>query len=171
MIEVLAGDLVAAEGLFRSALETLQPLGERPNVRTIAARLADVLVQLDRTDEAERLAQLSRDTAPPDDVLTHVRWRIALASVLARQEDFSGAVALAGEAVALADETDWLSMCGDARMCLAVTLTAAGRNDESRAAALAAARLYEAKGNVVSARRAQAAAGVMTVEAAADRAP
>jgi class 3 adenylate cyclase/tetratricopeptide (TPR) repeat protein len=171
MIEVLAGDLVAAERLYRSALETLQPLGEQPNMRAIAARLGDVLVQLDRLDDAERFVQLSRETAPPDDVHTHVRWRIALASVLARRADYAGAQALAGEAVAIADQTDWLSLRGDARLCLATTLAAAGKEDESRAAAHAAARLYESKGNLVSAQRARTLAGLTTAVAAGDRAP
>jgi class 3 adenylate cyclase/tetratricopeptide (TPR) repeat protein len=170
-VELLAGDLVAAESLFRSALDTLQPLGERPNVRLIAARLADVLVQLDRPDEAERLVALSRETVPPDDVGTRVRWRIALAGVLARRREYESAQAVAGEAVAIADQTDWPTLRGDARMCLAGTLAAAGKDDECRAAASAAARLYEAKGNLVSARRAQATAGLTTALAAADRAP
>jgi tetratricopeptide (TPR) repeat protein len=170
-VELLAGDLVAAESLFSSAFETLQPLGERPNVRLIAARLADVLAQLDRPDEAERLVRLSRDTAPPDDVGAQVRWRIALASVLARRAEYAEAEALAVKAVAIADQTDWLNMRGDAQICLATTLAAAGKADESRAAASAAAALYEAKGNLVSAHRAQAAAGLTTAVAAADRAP
>jgi len=170
-VELLAGDLVAAESLFSSALETLQPLGERPNVRLIAARLADVLAQLDRPQEAERLVRLSRETAPPDDVGTQVRWRIALASVRARRGEYADAEALAGEAVAIADQTDWLTMRGDAQMCLAATLAASGKDNESAFAAHAAARLYEAKGNLVSTRRAQTAAGLTPVVAAADRAP
>jgi class 3 adenylate cyclase/tetratricopeptide (TPR) repeat protein len=170
-VELLAGDLVAAENLFRSALDTLQPLGEQPNVRLIAARLADLHVQLGRPDEAERLVQLSRETAPPDDVGTHVRWRIALAGVLARRGEHDGAVELARDAVAIAAQTDWLNMRGDAQMSLARTLATAGKDDQSRAAASAAAQLYEAKGNLVSARHAQAAAGLTTAVAVADRAP
>jgi tetratricopeptide (TPR) repeat protein len=169
-VELYAGDLVAAERLFRSALDTLQPLGEQPNVRNLAARLAQVLVQLDRPDEAERLVQLSRETAPPDDVLTQVRWRIAQANVLSRRDEYRGAEELAREAVALADQTDWLNMRGDARTSLAATLAAAGRPDESRLVRVDAAALYEAKGNLVSARRAQASAGLTITAFAADRA-
>jgi class 3 adenylate cyclase/tetratricopeptide (TPR) repeat protein len=169
-IELLAGDLVAAEGLLRSALDTLEPLGERPNVRSIAARLGDVLVQLDRPDEAEELIHLSRDSAPADDVLTHVRWRVAHANLLAHRGDHAGAERLSREAIAIVDRTDWPSMRGDVRMCLAATLAAAGRLEESRSTARSAAELYEAKGNLVSARRAQILAGIRTEAAAAGRA-
>jgi ATP/maltotriose-dependent transcriptional regulator MalT len=167
-VELLAGDLVAAEGLFRTALGTLQSLGEQPNVRLIAARLADVLVQLDRPDEAEPLVRLSRETVPPDDVGTQVRWRIGLAGILTRRGDYGGAEAVAAEAVAIADRTDWLTLRGDAQMCLARALAAAGRDERSRAATSAAARLFDAKGALVSARRARAADGLNPTVAAAD---
>jgi tetratricopeptide (TPR) repeat protein len=170
-IELLAGDLVTAEGLFRSALEALEPLGERPNRRNIAARLAEVLAQLGRVDEAEHLAQLSRETAPPDDVATQVRWRIALATALARRTEHAGAEQLAREAISVAEETDWLNMRGDAQMCLAEILAAAGKDLEARVAAHDAARLYEAKGNLVSADRARAAGGLTAAASGADRRP
>lgn len=171
MIEVLAGDAAAAERLFRSAFETLQPLGEQPNVRTIAARLADVLVQFDRLDEAEHLVRLSRETAPPDDHLAHVWWRIALAGIFARRAEYASAETHARDAVTISGQTDWLNMRGDAQMCLAFTLASAGKPHESRAAANTAAGLYEAKGNVVSAHRARASAGLMTGVAAVDHEP
>jgi class 3 adenylate cyclase/tetratricopeptide (TPR) repeat protein len=169
-IELLAGDLVAAEALFRSALDTLQPLGEQPNVRSIAARLADVLVQLERPDEAEQLIRLSRESVPEDDILTHVRWRAAQANLLAFRGDHAGAQAVAREAIGIADRTDWPNMRGDVRMCLAATLSAAGHVEESRSSAQAAAEFYAAKGNTVLARRAQIAAGITTEAAAAARA-
>jgi class 3 adenylate cyclase/tetratricopeptide (TPR) repeat protein len=169
-IELLAGDLVAAERLFRSALDTLQPLGEQPNVRSIAARLADVLVQLERPDEAEQLIRLSRESVPEDDILTHVRWRAAQANLLAFRGDHAAAQAVAREAIGIADRTDWPNMRGDVRMCLAATLSAAGDVAESRSSAQAAAEFYAAKGNLVLARRAQIVAGITTEAAAAARA-
>jgi class 3 adenylate cyclase/tetratricopeptide (TPR) repeat protein len=157
-IELLAGDPVAAEALFRSALEALEPLGEQLNMRSTAARLAEVLGQLGREEEAEHFAELSRATAPRDDLVTQVRWRAALATVLARRGEHAGAEELAGEALSLAEETDWLNMRGDAQICLAGVLAAAGKEEEARVAAQAAARLYKTKGNLVSAVRAEAAA-------------
>ena len=168
-IELLAGDPVAAERLLRPALDALEQLGERPNRRHVAARLAEVHAQLGHLDDAEQLAQLSRHSAPPDDIVTQVRWRIALASTLARRSDHSGAEQLAREAVSLARATDWLNMCGDAELCLAEVLAAAGNDPDSRVAADVAARLYETKGNLVLARRARSSRTLAATATGADR--
>jgi predicted ATPase/class 3 adenylate cyclase len=161
-IELLAGNPLAAEHLFRSALDALEPLGERPNMRAISARLAEALSELGRDEEAERFARASRETAPLDDLVTQVHGRTALATILARRGEHGEAEALCREAVSLADETDWLNMRGDAYTCLAGVLASAGNVDAAHTAAQAAARLYELKGNLVSARRAQTAAGSRT---------
>jgi hypothetical protein len=94
---------------------------------------------------------------------------MALAGVRARRGEHADAEALAREAVAIADETDWPTLRGDAEMSLASSLAAAGKRDDARFAAQAAAQLYGAKGNVVSARRAQIAAGLTTAAAAVER--
>jgi hypothetical protein len=78
---------------------------------------------------------------------------------------------LAREAISVAEETDWLNMRGDAQMCLAEILAAAGKDLEARAAAHDAARLYEAKGNLVSADRARAGGGLTAAASGADRRP
>jgi hypothetical protein len=96
---------------------------------------------------------------------------MALAAIHARRAEHLDAEAHARDAVAISEQTDWLSMRGDAHMCLASTLAAAGRRDESGAAANTAAQLYEAKGNAVSAQRARASAGLTTGVAAVDHAP
>ena len=156
-IELLAGNAVEAERLFRSALDVLEPIGEQPNMRGIAARLAEALIALDRDQEAERFARMSRDTAPLDDLVLQVRWRTALATILARRGEPEEAEALSREALTLAAETDWLNMRGDAGVCLADVLATAGEEDAAFVAAENAARLYELKGNLVSAARARSA--------------
>jgi tetratricopeptide (TPR) repeat protein len=168
-IELLAGDVDAAERCFRSGLETLEQLGERTNARVIGARLAQVLAQTGRADEAERLAQLTKEDAPPTDLIAQVLWRTALALARSSQGRHSDAEALAREAVSVAGESDWLNLHGDTLMCLADVLLAAGREDGA-AVALQAAELYEAKGNVVSAAVAQAAATISPAPAPAERA-
>ena len=62
---------------------------------------------------------------------------------------------LAREAVALADETDFTVLRGDAFMDLADVLRTAGRETESTAFAKQALELYEQKGNVVAVERAR----------------
>jgi hypothetical protein len=88
---------------------------------------------------------------------------------VARRGDHSSAEQLAREAVALAQATDWLNMCGDAELCLAEVLAAAGNDPGSRVAADVAARLYESKGNLVSARRARSSRTLAATATGADR--
>ncbi|MBA2331484.1 MAG: hypothetical protein H0V94_01670, partial [Actinobacteria bacterium] len=71
----------------------------------------------------------------------------------ARAGAFGEAERLAREAVAKAAGTDYLNLHGDALARLADVLRLAGRDGEAATAALEAGVLYEAKGNVVAARR------------------
>ena len=51
--ELLAGDPAAAERLWRRAYQALEGLGEKGNLSTIAAYLAEALYSQGRYDEAE----------------------------------------------------------------------------------------------------------------------
>jgi hypothetical protein len=62
---------------------------------------------------------------------------------------------LAREAVALADETDFLVLRGDAYLDLAEVLLASGREGDARAAVERALEFFERKENVVSAEQAR----------------
>ena len=61
---------------------------------------------------------------------------------------------IAREAVALAQDTDDINLHGDALMALAEVLQLAGRPDEAAPFIDQALRLYEQKGNLVSAGKA-----------------
>jgi predicted Zn-dependent protease len=63
---------------------------------------------------------------------------------------------LTREAVALTADTDWLNARAGVHLDLAEVLQLAGRSDEALVAVDAALQLYEAKENVVGARKAQA---------------
>jgi hypothetical protein len=63
---------------------------------------------------------------------------------------------LAREAVAAACETDFVNFRADALLDLATVLDTAGRTGETRSLIEEAVRLYEAKGNTVSAQTARA---------------
>jgi predicted ATPase/class 3 adenylate cyclase len=154
-VEVLAGDLAAAERSVRLGYETLESLGETAYLSTQAGELALILCALGRFTEADQLANVSEETAAGEDALSQILWRRARAAVLAHQRDLDRALALAREAVALADSTDALNVKGAAFMDLAEVLRLSGRGGEAIPIAERAVALFDQKGNVVSAERAR----------------
>jgi tetratricopeptide (TPR) repeat protein len=157
IVELLAGDPVAAEREFRRGYETLEQLGGEMNVSPLAALLAQALSAQGRAEEALRFSELSERAALPDDRFAHVEWRAARARALSGLGRADEAEVVAREAVTLAEETDFLVVHGDALMTLGDVLRLAGRADESVPLVEQAIRLYEQKGNVVSAAHARAA--------------
>jgi ATP/maltotriose-dependent transcriptional regulator MalT len=152
---VLAGNLEAAERIFRSGYETLSSLGEKLNLSSLAASLAEVLYLQGRLGEAERLTIVSEEASPPEDVWAHVAWRSARAKVLAQRGTTDEAERIAREAADLAADTDALNMRAHALMSLAQVFAAAGRADEAAAGVDEAVGLYESKGNVAAAKTAR----------------
>jgi class 3 adenylate cyclase/tetratricopeptide (TPR) repeat protein len=155
-LEILAGDWMAAEKRFREAFDGLERMGERGFASTLAAHVARALYQQGRFDEAERFSAISEESAASDDVASQVHIRAIRAKLLAQEGRFREAEALAVEAVELADATDDLQMRGDIRTDLAEVHKLAERASSAVEALEEAARLYDEKGNLVSARRARA---------------
>ncbi|HZU21149.1 MAG TPA: adenylate/guanylate cyclase domain-containing protein [Gaiellaceae bacterium] len=150
VVEQLAGDPAAAERELRASARVLDAIGDRATLSTIGALLATALHARGRDGEARTWAARSRDDAPTIDLTSQVQWRTALASV-------SADVALAHEAVAIAEGTEATPLHADALLCLRELLAAAGRREEADAAARRAAELYRAKGHLVGVQRAAAA--------------
>ena len=155
-VEILAGDLVAAERELRRDLDALESMGERYFRSTVAAMLAGVLVDLDRTDEADAMCSLAEELTEEDDVNSEVLWRSARARLLSVAGSTDAALEQAQRAVTLAAETVDIDLQGDTHATMAEILQAAGRPDEARAAWTAALERYERKADRVSAGRAQA---------------
>jgi predicted ATPase/class 3 adenylate cyclase len=150
-VEVLAGDLQTGESLRRKGFQTLESMGERGILSTVAAYLASTLSEQGRAEEALAFAAISEQAAASDDLTSHVLWRAAKARAWAGTKRAADAERHAREAVALAEETDCPNLQGDAFMSLARVLNASGKGDEAVIAARAALRAYEAKGNLASA--------------------
>jgi tetratricopeptide (TPR) repeat protein len=154
-LELLAGDLEAAERGFRRAYEHFGGLGEKGFLSTIAAQLGEALCGLGRDDEAEQLAVIGEQAGGSDDVMTNVTsWRVR-ALVCARRGNHAQAERLAREAVALAEPTDALDMRADTLMSLAEVLKLAGKPDEATPVVEHALALYDRKGNLVMTQRAR----------------
>jgi tetratricopeptide (TPR) repeat protein len=157
--ELLAGAPDRAEAELRESYESLQAMGDRGLLSPVAAFLAQALYDQGLYGEADGFAAVSELCASRDDLFPHVVWRGVRARVLAREGESGRSSALAQEAVELARRTDSPSLQGDACLNLAEVLRLCGEEAGSVGWVEQALALYEAKGNVASARVAQ---GVLT---------
>jgi tetratricopeptide (TPR) repeat protein len=157
MVELLAGDPIAAEQCLQKGFDVLEEMGDRALLSTTAAFLGEALLAQDRDDEAERYAGLSAELAADDDVLTQAVWRDVKAALLARRGGLAEAERMARQAVALAEPTDFLNHRAETLVVLATVLDRRERTEAAQEALVAALGLYERKGNVVAAGRVRAA--------------
>jgi class 3 adenylate cyclase/tetratricopeptide (TPR) repeat protein len=155
IVETLAGNAGAAEWEIRAAYEVLEQIGEKGLLSTQAARLAQTLYGQERYEEAEHYTKISEQAGASDDIVTQVLWRQVRAKTLALRGQVEDAEELARHAVALAEPTDAIDMRADSLVDLAAVLRLVGRTDDRKALLEGALRLYEQKGNVVSAARAR----------------
>ena len=155
-IELLAGDIAAAESYFRDGYRTLEALGEQGNLAGLAVYLAAALHGLGRDEEADVLAAKAARRGNPDDAEVQILWRLTRSRIRSAAGAAAEAERLAREAVAIADRTDATSIRGDALVTLADILARAGAEKDAREVARRACSLYEAKGNRIGAREARA---------------
>jgi ATP/maltotriose-dependent transcriptional regulator MalT len=163
LVELLAGDPVAAEREVRLGVETAQAIGDTMSLSELAALHARTLAASGRDDEALEQTRVSESVASAGDVITEAPWRAVRSEVLARQGELDEAEALAREAVRMADETDLLPLRGDVHASLAAVLELAGRSDEAAEERARARAVYEAKGAVAAVER-LAADGVTVLD-------
>jgi len=159
-VEALAGELDAAEAELRRDEADLAQLGERYFRSSIAASLARILVLKGKLDEAERFAGVAAEIAEPDDVDPQIIWRSVRSRILAIQGDPETALRLSDEAIELTRNTEDVLLKAEALLDRSVVLTSLGRADEASAALEQALRLYEQKGDAVSAARIREALAV-----------
>ena len=145
-IELDARDFQAAERIARRGCELLQEMGERGFLSTQACHLAESLYALGRDEEAAEWAELGLELGASDDVITQMLARQVLAKLAARRREHARAETLAGEAVALAETTQFPIAQADARMDLAEVLALAGQTERAIAELERAAALYQRKG-------------------------
>jgi tetratricopeptide (TPR) repeat protein len=159
VVEMLAGDPLAAEQQLRRAYAVLEEAGDSVYRSTVAAELADALYAQERFEEAHGYTRISEEAATSDDYAAQIPWRAVRAKAFAGQGRVVEAERLAREAVTLAEATEDINLHGDALMALAEVLRPAERPGEAVPVIEEALRLYEQKGNVVSARKARALLG------------
>lgn len=145
-VALLAGDPGAAEASFRR--------GRPWNTSDFAGDHAEALLRLGRDEEADAVAAATASTAVASDAVLQSRWRRVRAAAAATRGDVPRALGLVAEAVDIAACAGSPNAHADALVGSAEVLDQAGREDDARAALGEAVRLYEEKGNVVSAGRA-----------------
>jgi class 3 adenylate cyclase/tetratricopeptide (TPR) repeat protein len=153
-IELLAGDLPAAERELRHDLASLQAMGEKYLQSGVMGLLARVLYAQGKTDEAHGLSERVERMASPDDIDAQVEWRGIRAMTLATRGFGQDAGTMARMAVELSEAADAPLLRAWALTALAEVDRLAGAAEQEQAAVVHAARvIYEAKGDVVSAAR------------------
>ena len=153
VIEMLAGDYAAAESMFRASAELAASARQWAVLSNRAAELADALWARGRYDEALEWTQVAVTHSDESDVSAQFTVRSIRAKVLAVLDRINEAEPLARSALELVDGTDALNQRANVRRDLAHVLTCAGHVQEAVAVAQDAIRLYQRKGNVVSAAR------------------
>jgi hypothetical protein len=154
---MLAGEPGAAEAELRRGYVILEAMGELGVLSTLAAYLADALYEQGRHEAAEHLTHVSEEAATPDDIASQGWWRVTRARVLACRGETEEADRIGSEAVTLAGTTDDLILRGRALLALAEARRLGGSGDGSVPLLEEAHRLFEVKGDTVSAGRARAA--------------
>jgi ketosteroid isomerase-like protein len=166
LIELLDGDALAAERLLRGAYDGLRAHGLGIDAAQAAALLGRALLAQDRADEAETLSHDSEALAG-DDLKAAIAWRGVRAEALARRGRSVAGIELARAAVELAAATDTLLDHADARLSLAATLRAAGRDSDAAVEEGHAIALWEAKGATLLVQRASGGVRARPVSPAA----
>jgi predicted ATPase/DNA-binding SARP family transcriptional activator len=157
-VGLLASEPQRAESELRLGYETLDEIGDRNGLATVAAGLAEALLAQGRDEEALAVAAAARESATPEDLPAQIGWRGPTATALARRGQQQEGERLAREAVQLAEQTDFLDLHASVLLNLSEVLSLGGNAREAASAAQAAATFYESKGNLVALARAQATA-------------
>jgi tetratricopeptide (TPR) repeat protein len=155
LVELLADDPRAAERILARGYEGLEAMGETGALSTVAALRAEAALALGDVEAALRHSEASERAAAPEDFMSQVLWRRPRAKVLAVQGEAEEAERTARRGVELARRTDFPGLQAEALIALAEILSRLGRGGEAVEPVEEAIRLLEAKGDVVSTKRAR----------------
>ena len=158
-VETLAGDLDAAEGQLRHALQLDLDMKIREEACEAAALLARVLFEKGNLDEAAEMADLSRDQAPSQSVAGQGLWRSTRALTLAARGEQEDAIRLAEAAVNLIPGA-MLNVRAGIYIDLGKVLSALGFREKAQGAVAEAIDLYGSKGNLAAASRVRSLIGI-----------
>jgi tetratricopeptide (TPR) repeat protein len=147
LLDYWAGDAHLAADRLRTACRELSAAGEKGYLPTAATRLAQCLIDLGETDEAEEALHTAAETGAPDDVVTQVPLKAARARLLARAGALAEAESIAREAIREAEAVEYRDLVPSAHLALGDVLRLSGRLDEAAAEWGAMIDFVEARGN------------------------
>jgi class 3 adenylate cyclase/tetratricopeptide (TPR) repeat protein len=163
LLEEQAGNLDAAERVYRESCVGLQALGETGYLSTHAGQLARVLCLQGRFDEAGEFLELAERTTNPADIASLMLLHSTRGLILAHAGELAEAEREVREAISLAERTDAIEWNANVLLDLAAVLQAGGRHAEAAAAAEGALRLYEQKELAPMVARARELLGALAV--------
>jgi tetratricopeptide (TPR) repeat protein len=155
-IELMANTPGEVEPDLERGYAVLARSHEMSRLATISALLGRVHCAQGRYAQAAEYCAVSAEASTPDDIVSQTIWRGSQAKVLAHAGDAESAIDLATTAVALAQDTDFLMLHGDALCDRADALSATGQDEAAIADLDSAVTLYERKGMEPAAGRARA---------------
>ena len=151
-IEILAGDLDAAESALRNDYQALEAMGERYLLSSVAGLLARVLYEQGRYDEAEELTLKVEELSSAEDIDAQALWRGVRAKILAQRGEKAEALRLAEEMLALRRQAEAPDLEAEALADLAEVQRLSG-DEEWQATLAQAVAGYNGKGDLASVRR------------------
>jgi tetratricopeptide (TPR) repeat protein len=140
---------------LRDCCALFEQARDQAALSSLSSELAQSLYAQDRLTEAREAARAAEESAPRDDVPAQFAWRAVKAKLLARAGSSTDAHSLALEAVGLSDSTDSPCQRADVLLDLAEVSRLSDNPDEAARAVERAVRLFDKKGDVVSAERAR----------------
>jgi tetratricopeptide (TPR) repeat protein len=146
-------DPLGAERALLPAYNRLKQMGEKSHFSSISQALSQAVYDQGRYAEAEQLTHECEQVSRPNDVHSQIGWRTIRAQTLARRGEHQKAEALARDAVAYAETSDFLLSHADAATGLAEVLELQGRRNEASKTLSLAIDLHERKGNILAANR------------------
>ena len=153
LLDYWGGDARLAADQWRTACRDLSAAGEMAYLSTTAAWLAQCLIDLGETEEAEKALRTATETGAPDDVMTQVPLKAAQARLLAQDGRLAEAETTAREAVRQAEAVDYAELVPVAHLALGEVLRLGGRLDEAAAEWRSMIAFAEARGNELYGRR------------------
>jgi tetratricopeptide (TPR) repeat protein len=155
LVSWLGDDARTAEQAIRSAHDWFEQRGEILELASTSTDLALVLLDLDRVEDADMMAESSSSTGAPYDLEAQIGWRLAKGRTLAMLGERMEGERLLREALEVVSRTQFLNLRGAVFSGLAATLASsptAGAADAAHEASVS----YGRKGNRVGVRKAEA---------------